>query len=139
MTSLSVSPQQHDAASDADPAAKPDDGEWHEADDYVTEAEVISTHFADTDEDSRFVSRELRGGDVTDSHCSPGQTEPTVRLIDSLAVSNDREARGLSRSARPQTARPQPACCAQGSRVVLQRMHRLKNRRLAQVYPYRYS
>ena len=46
----------------------------------------MSTRFVDTEEKSRFVSREFRDGEITDDHFAPGTTSPTQRLVDYLAA-----------------------------------------------------
>ena len=52
----------------------------------TSSGKFISTRFVHTDDKSRFVSREFRGGEITDDHFAPATTQPTQRLIDFLAA-----------------------------------------------------
>jgi len=52
----------------------------------LAESKFLSTRWVDTDEKSRFVSREFRDGEITDDHFALGITSPTHRLVDYVAA-----------------------------------------------------
>jgi hypothetical protein len=52
----------------------------------LVEGKFLTTRWVDTEEKSRFVSREFKDGDLTDDHFAPGTTSPTHRLVDFMAA-----------------------------------------------------